>query len=241
MAFGHGVLPRQGVVSRPGGCATTSPGRFIVGQPAAGEILHDELAGHGAHHGGRDAREHERQEEDGGGGGAEQRLERPVGVVDAGDVAVGRMEVGGDQHHRDVDGAREGERHHRFPVGEPQEQPQAFGLESVELRVAGHAGSSPRPLAKVASGGELSRLALAIAVTTAREEVGGAATLIFDEIDAGVGGTVADSVGRLMKQLGRSAQVLAVTHLAQVAACADHHVVVSKSLQASRSMTCTVP
>ncbi|WP_198320767.1 DNA repair protein RecN [Azohydromonas aeria] len=111
----------------------------------------------------------------------------------------------------------------------PQEQPQAFGLESVELRVAGHAGSSPRPLAKVASGGELSRLALAIAVTTAREEAGGAGTLIFDEIDAGVGGAVGDAVGRLMKQLGRERQVLAVTHLAQVAACADHHFVVSKA------------
>ncbi len=111
----------------------------------------------------------------------------------------------------------------------PQEQPQAFGLESVELRVAGHAGSSPRPLAKVASGGELSRLALAIAVTTAREQSAGAATLIFDEIDAGVGGAVGDAVGRLMKQLGRERQVLAVTHLAQVAACADHHFVVSKA------------
>ncbi|WP_029000598.1 DNA repair protein RecN [Azohydromonas australica] len=111
----------------------------------------------------------------------------------------------------------------------PQEQPQAFGLESVELRVAGHAGSSPRPLAKVASGGELSRLALAIAVTTAREQNAGAATLIFDEIDAGVGGAVGDAVGRLMKQLGRERQVLAVTHLAQVAACADHHFVVSKA------------
>ena len=83
----------------------------------------------------------------------------------------------------------------------------------------------------MASGGELSRLALAIAVTTSRAAAAtgaGAATLIFDEIDAGVGGTVADAVGRLMKQLGRSTQVLAVTHLAQVAACADQHCVVSK-------------
>lgn len=110
----------------------------------------------------------------------------------------------------------------------PQETPQSFGLESAELLVAGHAGSTPRPLAKVASGGELSRLALAVAVTTARAR-SGAATLIFDEIDAGVGGTVADTVGRLMKQLGAEAQVLAVTHLAQVAACADHHFVVAKA------------
>jgi DNA repair protein RecN (Recombination protein N) len=70
----------------------------------------------------------------------------------------------------------------------PQDTPQSFGLESVELRVAGHAGSSPRALAKVASGGELSRLALAIAVTTARGGSASTPTLIFDEIDSGVGG-----------------------------------------------------
>ncbi len=130
----------------------------------------------------------------------------------------------------------------------PQEEPQSFGLESVELRVAGHAGSTPRVLAKVASGGELSRLALAIAVTTAQQAgrkpraaavsgAAGAATLIFDEIDAGVGGNVADSVGRLMKQLGGSAQVLAVTHLAQVAACADHHLVVSKAQRGRQTLS----
>jgi DNA repair protein RecN (Recombination protein N) len=129
----------------------------------------------------------------------------------------------------------------------PQEEPQSFGLESVELRVAGHAGSTPRALAKVASGGELSRLALAIAVTTAaRDEAraggsAGPATLIFDEIDAGVGGNVADSVGRLMKQLGGSAQVLAVTHLAQVAACADHHWVVSKTTQGRQTRSALQP
>jgi DNA repair protein RecN (Recombination protein N) len=110
-----------------------------------------------------------------------------------------------------------------------QEQPQSFGLESAELLVAGHASATPRPLAKVASGGELSRIALAIAVCTARAEKSGAPTLIFDEIDAGVGGAVAETVGRLMQQLGRERQVLAVTHLPQVAACADAHWVVSKA------------
>ena len=112
----------------------------------------------------------------------------------------------------------------------PAETPHSGGLETVEFLVAGHAGSSPRPVAKVASGGELSRLALAIAVTTARQRSAAQAvgTLIFDEIDAGVGGTVADTVGRLLKQLGAQVQVLAVTHLAQVAACADAHFVVSK-------------
>ena len=131
----------------------------------------------------------------------------------------------------------------RFEVALPaQDAPQAFGLESVEFRVAGHAGSTPRPLGKVASGGELSRLALAIAVTTAQRGSGdSAATLIFDEIDAGVGGTVADSVGRLMKQLGSATQVLAVTHLAQVAACADHHFVVAKALQRGSTVAAVQP
>ena len=112
--------------------------------------------------------------------------------------------------------------------------PQSFGLENVELRVAAHSGGTPRPLAKVASGGELSRLALAIGVTTTRHS-DGAATLIFDEVDAGIGGAVADTVGRLMKQLGRDRQVLAVTHLAQVAACGDQHFVVSKRTTAQRT------
>ncbi len=110
-------------------------------------------------------------------------------------------------------------------------QPQSFGLETPELRVAGHAGSTPRALAKVASGGELSRLALAMAVSSPRDS-GDAATFIFDEIDTGIGGAVADTVGRLMKQLGRERQVLAVTHLAQVAACGDQHLIVSKAQQA---------
>jgi DNA repair protein RecN (Recombination protein N) len=117
----------------------------------------------------------------------------------------------------------------------PEDEPQSHGLEAVELRVAGHAGSTPRALAKVASGGELSRLALAVAVTAAQGQA--APTLIFDEIDAGVGGSVADSVGRLMKQLGARAQVLAVTHLAQVAACADAHFVVNKVLQGRQTVS----
>ena len=107
-------------------------------------------------------------------------------------------------------------------------QPMQSGLEDVAFLVAGHAGSSPRPVSKVASGGELSRMALAIAVTTS--QLGTVQTLIFDEVDAGVGGAVAQTVGRLMQQLGRDRQVLAVTHLPQVAACADHHLVVTKQL-----------
>ncbi|MBQ1765764.1 MAG: DNA repair protein RecN, partial [Aquincola sp.] len=90
----------------------------------------------------------------------------------------------------------------------PQEAPQSYGLEAVEFRVAGHAGSTPRALAKVASGGELSRLALAIAVTTAARDDEGAGTLIFDEIDAGVSGSVADKMGRMICEMGRDMQVL---------------------------------
>lgn len=106
------------------------------------------------------------------------------------------------------------------------EQPAQYGLEQVEFLVAGHSGSTPRAIGKVASGGELSRIALAIAVTTS--QLGEAQTLIFDEVDSGVGGAVAETVGRLMKQLGKDRQVMAVTHLPQVAACSDQHLVVAK-------------
>lgn len=109
---------------------------------------------------------------------------------------------------------------------EPSAQPMQSGLEEVTFLVAGHTGSTPRPVGKVASGGELSRMALAIAVTTS--QLGTAQTLIFDEVDSGVGGAVAETVGRLMQQLGIDRQVLAVTHLPQVAACANHHLVVAK-------------
>jgi DNA repair protein RecN (Recombination protein N) len=117
----------------------------------------------------------------------------------------------------------------------PLDEPHAHGREQVEFRVAGHAGSTPRPVAKVASGGELSRIALAISVITSR--LGQAPTLIFDEVDAGIGGAVAQTVGQLMRQLGRDRQVLAVTHLAQVAACADQHLLVAKQLHGGRTQS----
>jgi DNA repair protein RecN (Recombination protein N) len=124
----------------------------------------------------------------------------------------------------------------RFEVQlQSTDQPMQTGMEEIGFLVAGHAGSTPRPVAKVASGGELSRMALAIAVTTS--QLGTAQTLIFDEIDSGVGGAVAQTVGRLMRQLGRDRQVLAVTHLPQVAACADHHLVVSKKLQGKSTLS----
>ncbi len=107
-------------------------------------------------------------------------------------------------------------------------EPSKNGLEEVCFLIAGHAGITPRAINKIASGGELSRLALAIAVTTS--QIGSAQTLVFDEVDSGIGGAVAQTVGRLMQQLGCQRQVLAVTHLPQVAACATHHLVVSKQL-----------
>ena len=120
----------------------------------------------------------------------------------------------------------------RFEVAlNAQDQPAQYGLEQAEFLVAGHSGSTPRPVGKVASGGELSRIALAIAVTTS--QLGEAQTLIFDEVDSGVGGAVAETVGRLMKQLGRDRQVMAVTHLPQVAACADRHLLVAKQREGS--------
>ncbi|MFD0669262.1 DNA repair protein RecN [Ramlibacter sp. MAHUQ-53] len=128
----------------------------------------------------------------------------------------------------------------RFEVAlEKLAQPAQHGLEDVAFLVAGHAGSTPRPVGKVASGGELSRIALAIAVTTS--QLGDAQTLIFDEVDSGVGGAVAETVGRLMKQLGRDRQVLAVTHLPQVAACADHHLVVAKRADAAGTASSVAP
>ena len=121
----------------------------------------------------------------------------------------------------------------------PAAQPMQSGLDDVAFLVAGHAGSTPRAVNKVASGGELSRMALAIAVTTS--QLGTAQTLIFDEVDAGVGGAVAETVGRLMKQLGLDRQVLAVTHLPQVAACADHHLVVAKQLKQGMTLSSVAP
>lgn len=114
-------------------------------------------------------------------------------------------------------------------------EPTKNGLEDVSFLVCGHSGSTPRPIHKVASGGELSRIALAIAVTTS--QIGTAQTLVFDEVDAGIGGAVAATVGRLLQQLGRDRQVLAVTHLPQVAACAHHHLVVSKQRQGSQTVS----
>ncbi|MDO5288671.1 MAG: DNA repair protein RecN [Pseudomonadota bacterium] len=128
----------------------------------------------------------------------------------------------------------------RFDVAlQPLPAPAAHGLENVVFQVAAHEGATPRPIERVASGGELSRLALAIAVTTSR--LGDADTLVFDEVDAGVGGAVAATVGQLLRQLGQDRQVLCITHLPQVAACADHHLRVAKQAQDGATVSQVAP
>jgi len=106
------------------------------------------------------------------------------------------------------------------------EGPTAHGMESVEFRVSAHQAMPPQPLARIASGGELSRLSLAI--QTVVTQVAQVPTLIFDEVDAGIGGRVAEIVGKMLRDLGKRQQVMCITHLPQVAAAADHQWQVSK-------------
>ena len=105
--------------------------------------------------------------------------------------------------------------------------PGPSGIDAVEFQIAAHEGATPRPIARVASGGELSRIGLAIAVLAARSAP--VSILIFDEADTGVGGAVAAVIGELMQRLAAESQVLCVTHLPQVAARADHHLKVLKT------------
>ncbi len=115
-----------------------------------------------------------------------------------------------------------------------QAGPSSRGDDDIELLVSANPGFDPGPLAKIASGGELSRLSLAIKVAASLDR--SARTQIFDEVDAGIGGDTANAVGRLMKKLAGNSQVLCVTHLAQVAVCADQQVQVRK--QALENRTC---
>ena len=117
----------------------------------------------------------------------------------------------------------------------PLDEGGSYGLEQIEFLVAGHAGSTPRSLAKVASGVELARISLAISVITSKASF--TPTLIFDEVDAGIGGAVAETVGKLLNQLGQSHQILCVTHLPQVAAQGNHHLKVSKSQSADKTIS----
>lgn len=123
----------------------------------------------------------------------------------------------------------------QFSVSLSPAEPAAHGLEQVEFMVAGHAGVEPRPLNKVASGGELSRISLALQVTTA--SLGSVPCMIFDEVDVGIGGGVAEVVGQLLQQLGQHRQVLVITHLAQVASQAQQHLQVSKSEQQGTTLS----
>jgi DNA repair protein RecN (Recombination protein N) len=106
----------------------------------------------------------------------------------------------------------------------------------VEFLVSPNAGEQPRPLEKVASGGEISRIALALKTCLAGPRSGPVRTLVFDEVDAGVGGSAAEGVGRRLKQLSASSQVLCVTHLPQIASFADHHYYVAKQESHGRTV-----
>lgn len=109
------------------------------------------------------------------------------------------------------------------------------GLEQVEFLVSANPGQPLRPLAKVASGGELSRISLAIQVITA--QTSRIPTLVFDEVDVGIGGPTAEVVGQLLRRLGERGQVLTVTHLPQVAAQGHHHLFVHKARGAEETHT----
>ena len=123
----------------------------------------------------------------------------------------------------------------RFQIALNEGEPAAYGLEQVEFLVAGHAGVAPRALAKVASGGELARISLAISVITSAAT--SVPTLIFDEVDSGIGGAVAEVVGRLLKRLGQERQVLCVTHLPQVASQANQHYQVKKRSEDGKTLS----
>ncbi|HEX8910226.1 MAG TPA: DNA repair protein RecN, partial [Anaeromyxobacteraceae bacterium] len=113
------------------------------------------------------------------------------------------------------------------------------GAERARVLIAPNPGEPPRPLARVASGGELSRLLLALKRALARADP--VDTYVFDEVDAGIGGAVADAVGRLLAEVSRERQVVCVTHLPQVAAFADRHLRVEKRVQGGRTATGVVP
>ncbi|AYH44930.1 DNA repair protein RecN [Azoarcus sp. DN11] len=117
--------------------------------------------------------------------------------------------------------------------------PSAHGVEAAEFRVAANPSQPLRPLAKVASGGELSRIGLAIQVMTSRDSA--TPTLIFDEVDVGIGGGVAEIVGKLLHRLGQERQVLCVTHLPQVAACADWQWNIAKSNRGNEVVSAVTP
>lgn len=129
-----------------------------------------------------------------------------------------------------------GMQHCRFDVAlSPNREPTRYGSESIEFVIATNPGQPPQPLAKIASGGELSRISLAIQVVTAQTSA--IPTLVFDEVDVGIGGGTAEVVGRLLRELGDKGQVICVTHQPQVAARSHHHLRVSKQVKAKSTQT----
>ena len=112
----------------------------------------------------------------------------------------------------------------------------AAGADRVEFLVSPNVGEEPRPLEKVASGGEISRIALALKTCLAGPKTGVVRTLVFDEVDAGIGGSAAEGVGRRLKKLAAANQVLCVTHLPQIASFADHHYRVEKHESRGRTV-----
>lgn len=124
----------------------------------------------------------------------------------------------------------------RFRVEFSEAAPSAMGLDTVQFLVSANTGEEPRPLEKVASGGELSRIALALKTCiSTRRDAKQERTLVFDEVDAGVGGAAGETMGRRLKAIAATNQVLCVTHLPQIAGFADHHYVVSKHEVAGRT------
>lgn len=128
----------------------------------------------------------------------------------------------------------------QFVIGvEPHQEPARHGIDSIRYLVSTNPGQTPKPLSKVASGGELSRISLAIQVIMS--ESSKIPTLIFDEVDSGVGGGVAEIVGKKLRLLGRDRQVFCVTHLPQVASQAHHHFRVTKTSERSETSTEVIP
>lgn len=129
----------------------------------------------------------------------------------------------------------------RFQVevtNQPEQQPQPHGQDSIEFLVSANPGQPLRPLAKVASGGELARLSLAVQVACTAGE---ARSMVFDEVDTGIGGAVAEIVGRELRELGGRGQVLCVTHLAQVASQGHQHLRVLKQVEGKQTRTGITP
>ena len=115
----------------------------------------------------------------------------------------------------------------------------AGGIDRVEFLIAANAGEAPKSIAKIASGGELSRIMLAIKSVMA--DVDDIDTLVFDEIDTGISGRAAQKVGIKLRQTARSRQVICVTHLAQIAAQAHHHFLIRKDVRGDRTYTSVTP